>query len=98
MKRYLLPILLSAALLAPSGATLGAPTALAANEQSMRPAAPAAAPRYTITDLGTLGGSWNQGTGINENSQVVGVSQSSTYSYAFLWDDGTMTNLGDLGG
>jgi probable HAF family extracellular repeat protein len=36
--------------------------------------------------------------GINENGQVVGPSQLGNYFYAFLWDDGTMTNLGALAG
>ena len=36
--------------------------------------------------------------GINEDGQIAGASQSGSYLYAFLWDDGTMTNLGDLGG
>ena len=35
--------------------------------------------------------------GFNEEGQVVGASQSGSYLYAFLWDDGTMTNLGALG-
>lgn len=94
MKRLLFPILLVAALLALPGLALRRPSALAAIEQ---PALQAAAPRYTITDLGTLGGPTTQGMGINENGQVVGASQLGNYFYAFLWDDGTMTNLGALG-
>ncbi|MCC7360323.1 MAG: DUF3466 family protein [Anaerolineales bacterium] len=36
--------------------------------------------------------------GINENGQVAGASQVSSYMHGFWWDDGTMTNLGALGG
>jgi probable HAF family extracellular repeat protein/T5SS/PEP-CTERM-associated repeat protein len=88
MKHHLLPMLLIAAMMAAPGA---APRGLSAR------AAPSAAPRYTVTDLGTLGGD-TRGMGINENGQVVGPSQLGNYFYAFLWDDGTMTNLGALGG
>src|SRR3972149_1422532 len=97
MKRLLLSIVLMVVLLALLAIARHRLTALAANGQPAPQANPPAY-HYTITDLGTLGGLWNQGVGINENSQVVGVSQYGTYSYAFLWDDGTMTNLGDLGG
>jgi probable HAF family extracellular repeat protein len=61
------------------------------------PAAPIVAPRYTITDLGTLGGTTTKAFGINENNQIVGASQVGSYMVAFLRDDGIMTNLGALG-
>ena len=51
MKRFLLPILPVAAL-------------LAANGQQARQANPSAQPRFTITDLGTLGGTTTKGYGI----------------------------------
>jgi probable HAF family extracellular repeat protein len=58
---------------------------------------------YTVTDLGTLGGSYSYGYGINNagvvsggaatQAQTDGVSQT-----AFLWDRGHFFNLGTLGG
>jgi probable HAF family extracellular repeat protein/T5SS/PEP-CTERM-associated repeat protein len=36
--------------------------------------------------------------GINDDGLVVGASQFGSYMHAFLWDDGTITNLGELGG
>lgn len=60
--------------------------------------APTAQPRYTIADLGTLGGATTKGMGINEAGHIVGASQSGSYLYGFLWDGTTMTNLGDLSG
>jgi probable HAF family extracellular repeat protein len=97
MKRSLLPILLIAALLAAPGAAQFGPPALAANGQSLLQAAPPTQQRFTITDLGTLGGTTTKGYGINEEGQVVGASQIGSYMVAFLWDDGTMANLGALG-
>ena len=60
----------------------------------------------TMYDLGTLGGSGSQATGINTSGQVTGVSSvSPTDQHGFLWTPatangvtGTMTDLGTLGG
>jgi len=57
---------------------------------------------YSITDLGTLpvayGGS-SVATGINNQGQVVGYSDSIAGNpHAFLWEEGNMTDLGTLGG
>ena len=58
---------------------------------------------YTITDLGTLGGTYSYAYGINNAGQVAGGSATPTQSggvfqTAFLWDGGHMINLGTLGG
>ncbi|MCK6623767.1 MAG: hypothetical protein DPW09_36050 [Anaerolineae bacterium] len=97
MKRLLCSLLLITLLMTLSGvAQRGLFALAAANERPALQATPAA--RYTITDLGTLGGITTKGMGINEDDQVAGASQSGSYLYAFLWDGNTMTNLGALGG
>jgi probable HAF family extracellular repeat protein len=53
---------------------------------------------YTVIDLGTLGGQTSAANGINRNTQVVGVADTSAGSHAFRWDRHTgMTDLGSLG-
>jgi len=54
---------------------------------------------YSVTDLGTLGGSSSWPTCINTSGQIVGYSDTSNaVSHAFLYSGGTMTDLGTLGG
>ena len=74
------------------GLTLFAVCASAQREPSTR--------HYTITDLGTLGGSSSSALAINNEGQVVGRSTlpGDAVTGAFLWQDGTMTDLGSLGG
>jgi len=50
---------------------------------------------YTITDLGTLGGLYSQGSGINDSGQVTGASSTTGDSafHAFLYSGGIMTDL-----
>lgn len=55
--------------------------------------------RYQVRDLGTLGGSYSFAFGINAGGDAVGVSATSTgQERAFLWKNGTMTDLGTLEG
>jgi probable HAF family extracellular repeat protein len=52
---------------------------------------------YTITDLGTLGGTSSFTAGINSLGEVTGSSfDSNNNQYAFLYDGTTMRNLGTL--
>ena len=54
---------------------------------------------FTITDLGTLGGSSSFALGSNDRGDVVGYSQlpGDVESHAFLWRAGVMMDLGTLG-
>jgi probable HAF family extracellular repeat protein len=60
----------------------------------------AQAPRYSVTDLGTLGGGTSKGYGINASGRVTGeaVTAGGVF-HAFLYTPGSgMTDLGTLGG
>jgi len=62
----------------------------------------ATAQRYTITDLGTLGGSQSIGLDISQGGQVTGNSSIAclhcSLSHAFLYHNGYMQDLGTLPG
>lgn len=53
-----------------------------------------------MRDIGTLGGQYSAGYGINERGDVVGVSSlaEGSFSHAFLYRDGVMQDLGVLPG
>ncbi len=55
---------------------------------------------YTVTDLGTLGGTFSLAEGINNRGWVGGFSRlpGDLNEHAFLWREGMMTDLGTLGG
>jgi probable HAF family extracellular repeat protein len=57
-------------------------------------------PRYTVTDLGTLGGTFSVAGGINNRGWVDGYSTlaGDQSQHAFLWRNDAMTDLGTLGG
>jgi probable HAF family extracellular repeat protein len=70
---------------------------LAAQEQQEHPRK---LQRYTITDLGTLGGTFSQANGINNRGWVTGFSTppGDAVLHAFRWQNGVITDLGTLGG
>jgi len=55
-----------------------------------------------VVDLGTLGGNGSGASAMNDLGQVLGVSERAPpddqESYAFLWQDGVMTDLSELAG
>ena len=55
---------------------------------------------YTLTDIGTLGGTQSTGLGLDECGKVVGESYAtgSTSYRPYFWDGTTMTDLGTFGG
>ena len=61
--------------------------------------------RYTVTDLGTLGGNNSFAQGINNRGEVVGIAETPDTDpncecpiiHAFLWNNG-IHDLGTLGG
>jgi probable HAF family extracellular repeat protein len=55
--------------------------------------------RYTVTDLGTLGGpGGTTAAAMNDSGAVVGTSDAWSARHAFLWRGGVMTDLGTLPG
>jgi len=75
-------------------AALAVPLRLVAQEQKQD------LPRYTVTDLGTLGGTYSLAGGLSNSGWVEGFSYLSeeTNKRPFLWRNGVMTDLGTLGG
>ncbi|HEY7031870.1 MAG TPA: hypothetical protein VH482_11100 [Thermomicrobiales bacterium] len=100
-------------LLVPTFSLLFALIALGPSWAVARQASPAASVRYKVVDLGTLGGANSFGYCLNANGHVVGDSEIAVPTggtpgaasadappprHAFLWRDGTMIDLGTLGG
>src|SRR5712692_8831328 len=55
---------------------------------------------YTVTDLGTLGGTFGEANALNNKAWVVGDATlpGDTALHAVLWRKGLRTDLGTLGG
>ncbi|HEX4920702.1 MAG TPA: hypothetical protein VFV92_08175, partial [Candidatus Bathyarchaeia archaeon] len=75
-------------------AALTPPVQLAAQERNQQP------PRYTVTDLGTLGGTMGSATAVNNRGSVAGIATlpGDTERHGFLWRLDRKTDLGTLGG
>jgi probable HAF family extracellular repeat protein len=75
-------------------AALAVPVRLAAQEEKQD------LPRYTVTDLGTLGGTSSLAGGLSNSGWVEGYSflSAETNKRPFLWRNGVTTDLGTLGG
>ena len=75
-------------------AALAVPVRLAAQEHKQGPL------RYTVTDLGTLGGTYSLAGGLSNSGWVEGYSTlpGDTATHAVLWRKGVITDLGTLGG
>ena len=57
-------------------------------------------PRYTVVDLGTLGGTFSIAFGINDKGQIDGFSTTpgDQVTHGFFLQNGVMTDMGTLGG
>lgn len=55
-------------------------------------------PQYSVTDIGTLGGTSTWAAAINDYGQVVGESATGSQGHAFLYGHGKMYDLGAPGG
>jgi probable HAF family extracellular repeat protein len=74
---------------------LSIPVSLAAHEQQNKKSS-----NYTVTDLGTLGGTFSQGEGVNNKGWATGFATlpGDLNQHGFLWRHGALIDLGTLGG
>jgi probable HAF family extracellular repeat protein len=92
-----LPPLSAAPKLQSSGDTSAAiPVGMAVQDQQQQKQQP----RYTVTDLGTLGGTFSLAGSVNNRGWVDGYSTlaGDQSQHGFLWRNGVMIDLGTLGG
>jgi probable HAF family extracellular repeat protein len=75
-------------------AGLAIPVRLATQARNQQP------PNYTVTDLGTLGGTVGIANAVNNSGSVVGEADlpGDTERHAFLWSKGIKSDLGTFGG
>ena len=80
------------------GLALAVATSLPSGVSQSAPAAHT--PHYVITDVGTFGGSFSGGGGLNNEGEVTGISftPGDTAARGFLWRDGHLRDVGTLGG
>src|ERR1039457_1951781 len=79
-------------------AALAMPALLVAQKAQPRKAQPL--PHYTVTDLGTLGGTFSIAYGINDKGEVDGFATvpGDGAAHAFVWRRSALVDLGTLGG
>ena len=63
-------------------------------------AVPGAEARYTITDLGSLGGTFSGASSINNRGEILGTAHiggPEANRHLFVWHNGVMTDIGSPG-
>jgi len=75
-------------------------TALAAVSAFAAATLPSTVPHYTVTPLGTLGGTYIEGRAINNRGEITGSASTAgnATTHAFVYSGGSMIDLGTLGG
>ena len=76
-------------------ATLAIPLQVAGQRQQKKEL-----PHYTVSDIGTLGGTFSEAVGVSNRGSVSGYSTLSGDSviHGLFWEKGEIIDLGTLGG